>query len=254
MKKIPYRTIIVDDEPPAIQRLLELVTHFPEDFEVIGQAANGGEAIELIESLNPDLLFLDIQMPGMSGFEMLQQLSEIPMVIFCTAFDEYALQAFETNCVDYLLKPVKLERLEQTIAKLDHFKQNVDTGKIMEFLREYSKQPLKKTMTSITIRKGSKIQFVKLEDITYFKASDKYVSLFNKNGEENITEKTLIQLETELPDYFLRVHRSVIINTPYVKEIQKTFNSKYIIKLTDYYQTRITTGRNYQSHIKAWIE
>lgn len=253
MSAIPYKCLVIDDEPPAIWRLLDLLAQFPDTFEVIGQAANGREAIGLIETLQPDLIFLDIQMPGMSGFEMLNQLTKIPMVVFCTAFDQYALQAFETNSVDYLVKPVRLERLEQTVAKLKLFKHDDHSEQVMAFLREWSTRPALEPVTSITIRIGNKLHFIKLDDISYFKAGDKYISLFTKKGEEHITDKTLTQLEAELPHHFLRMHRSIIINTHYVKDIQKSLNCKYSIQLTDYYQTRVTSGRQYQEHIKQWV-
>lgn len=253
MNSIFYKTIIIDDEQPAIQRLLELLDHFPDTIKVIGQAMNGRKAIDLINTLEPDLIFLDIQMPGMSGFEMLQHLKKVPMIVFCTAFDQYSLEAFETNSVDYLLKPVKLERLEQTIAKLKLFRQDFNPEKLMALLKDISDTSVHKPMTSITIRTGNKLVFEKLEDITYFKASDKYVSLFNRNDQEKVTDLSLSQLEEKLPEYFLRVHRSLIINTHFVKEIQPYFNSRYSISINNKNQTKLITGRNYQNQIKKWI-
>ena len=216
MNAIPYKTILIDDEPPAVQRLRELTANFPETFSIIGTATNGNEAIRLIRELNPDLIFLDIQMPGLTGFEMLQQLEKIPIVIFCTAYEQYSLQAFETNSVDYLLKPVKLERLAQTVTKLNFFKNDFDPNKFMGLLKDLSTQNNRKSMTSITVRNSNKMIFVKLDDIAYFKSDDKYVSLFTKQGKDIITEQTLVELEEKLPDHFMRVHRSIIINTQYV--------------------------------------
>jgi two-component system, LytTR family, response regulator len=253
MKSISYKTIIIDDEQPAIQRLLELFEHFPDTFTVIGQSMNGRKAIDLINTLKPDLIFLDIQMPGMNGFEMLQHLDKVPMIVFCTAYDQYSLEAFETNSVDYLLKPVKLERLEQTIAKLKLFRQDFNPEKIIALLKNISDNSFHKPMTSITIRTGNKLVFEKLEDITYFNASDKYVSLFNQNNQEKVTDLSLSQLEDKLPEYFLRVHRSLILNTRFVKEIQPYFNSRYSILLNDKNQTNLISGRNYQDKIKKWI-
>lgn len=248
-----YKTIIIDDEPPAIQRLKELLTDFPDIFEVSGSASNGKEAVSIIKKIKPDLIFLDIQMPGLNGFEMLKGLDVIPMIIFCTAFDQYSLKAFETNCVDYLLKPVRKERLEKTIAKLNLFKVGSHSDKIMSFLKEISNHSSSKALTSITVRKGDKIIFIKLDQISYFKADDKYVSLFTVHGKEHIIEKTISELEIILPKYFLRVHRSSIINTQLVKEIQVYFNSRFTISLEDSKQSKLTSGRSYQSQIKEWM-
>jgi two-component system, LytTR family, response regulator len=253
MDSISYKTIIIDDEQPAIQRLIDLFKHFPDTIQVIGQAKNGKSAIDLITNLNPDLIFLDVQMPGMNGFEMLQHLDKIPIIVFCTAYDQYSFKAFETNSIDYLLKPVKLDRLEQTIAKLNFFKQDFDTKRIMALLKNISNNSSHKLMSSITIRNGNKLVFVKLEDITYFKASDKYVSLYNKKGEEKVSELSLVQLEQKLPEYFLRIHRSLILNTQFVKEVQTYFNSRYSILLNDTNNTKLISGRSYQNQIKKWI-
>lgn len=253
MSTITYKCIIIDDEPAAIQRLLDLIAVFPETFHVIATAVNGKDAIELINKHQPDLIFLDIQMPEITGFELLKHLNKIPLVVFCTAYDQYALQAFETNSIDYLLKPVKKERFEQTTLKLRNIKKDHDSGKLLTLLDQLTKSSLKKELTSITVRNNNRILFYKLEDIVCFKASDKYVGLFLKNGDEKLTDKSLAQLEEDLPDYFMRVHRSVIINIRFVREVQVYFNSRYSIIMNDDYQTRIISGRSYQDKIKDWI-
>ncbi len=253
MSQFQYKTIIIDDEPPALERLKQLLSQFPAIFKIVGEAQNGREGIHLIEELQPDLIFLDIQMPGMTGFEMLSKLKEIPRVLFCTAYDQYSLQAFETNSVDYLLKPVKLERLEQTIAKLELFGKNTQPEKILDLLEKISNQTKKKVMSSIAVKSKGSIIFIKLDEVVYFKAGDKYVSLFLKNGEEKITEQTITQLNEELPEYFFQVHRSTIINTNKVEQVQPYFNSRYAIQLNDFYKTKIVSGRSYQAEIKKWM-
>jgi two-component system LytT family response regulator len=253
MKPVPFKTKIIDDEPPAIQRLLDLLKDFPEIFEVSASASNGKEAVSIIKKIKPDLIFLDIQMPGLNGFEMLQELDEIPMIIFCTAYDQYSLKAFETNCVDYLLKPVRKERLEQTVEKLHLFRKGANQERIMSLLKEIASQSSPKNMTSITVRKGDKIIFVKLDDAVYFEANEKYVSLFTKQGKEHIIEQTIRELELILPNHFLRVHRSSIINTQFVKELQAYFNSRFTVFLDDSRQSKIISGRSYQTQIKDWL-
>ncbi|MCL4159907.1 UNVERIFIED_CONTAM: hypothetical protein GTU68_064411 [Idotea baltica] len=248
----PYSTIIIDDELLARERLLKLVEHFPESFKVIATAKNGADAKEKINELNPDIIFLDIEMPGLSGFELLEQLNQLPLVIFCTAFDQYALQAFEAHSIDYLVKPVRLERLEKTVKKLSLFKGNLSSQKLLEAIKEMSTEKETKKMTSITVKKGEKLFFVKLEDTFYFEADAKYISVYT-NSENHLTELSLSQLETKLPNNFIRVHRSVIINKNYVAEVQKYFNSRYIITLQNKERTKITTGRSFNDSVKNWM-
>ncbi|MDO3695237.1 LytTR family DNA-binding domain-containing protein [Wenyingzhuangia sp. chi5] len=251
MNKI-YKTIIIDDEPPARERLQKLLANFPDTFQVIAVAEDGVEGQEKIETLNPDLIFLDIEMPEVSGFDMLKRLKTIPIVIFCTAYDQYSLKAFETNSIDYLLKPVGLERLQQSVDKLKLFSDNKASQNIMQMLTDLSSKKEIKKMTSLTVKKGDKLIFLKLEEISHFSADERYVSVHSK--EENyLIEDTLTQLEEKLPDNFLRVHRAVIINTEYVKEIQKYFNSRFTITLNNLKKSSITTGRSYNSAIKTWI-
>lgn len=253
MSQFQYKTIIIDDEPPALERLRQLLSQFPGVFKIVGEAQNGREGIRLIEELQPDLIFLDIQMPGMTGFEMLSKLKEIPRIVFCTAYDQYSLQAFETNSVDYLLKPVKLERLEQTISKLELFGKNTQPTKILDLLEQISTQTAKKEMSSIAIKNRERVIFIKLSDVAYFKAEDKYVSLYLHNGEEKITDQSMVQLNKELPDYFLQVHRSTIINSNMVAEVQTYFNSRFSIQLNDVFKSRIISGRSYQDELKRWM-
>ncbi|MFS4456068.1 LytR/AlgR family response regulator transcription factor [Maribacter sp. 2304DJ31-5] len=254
MNNRPYKTLIIDDEPPARQRLMDLLSHFKSIFEIIGEAANGTEGLKKIRTLQPDIIFLDIQMPGMTGFEMLRSLKEPPMIIFCTAYDSFSLKAFETNSLDYLLKPVKKERLALTVEKLKFFKKEHQSEHLMNLLEQlkdtttFNKKP-----TSITVRNGKKITFIKLESIVYFKANDKYVSLFTVNGQEYLTDLTLTQLEIQLSDHFLRVHRSTIINTDMVKEVQPYFSSRYAIAMNDRNGTKIISGRSYLSSLKSWM-
>ncbi len=251
MTKI-HKTIIIDDEPPARARLLNLLESFPDIFQVIAVAKDGIEGQEKIEALKPDLIFLDIEMPELSGFEMLAQLKTIPIVIFCTAYDQYSLQAFETNSIDYLLKPVSMERLQQSVNKLKLFSKNNTSQNILELLKELSSQKEVKKMTSITVKKGDKLIFIKLENISHFKADERHVLVHSKDG-NYLSEEPLSALENKLPVNFLRVHRGVIINTDHIKEVQKYFNSRYIITLNNKKQSSLTSGRSYNGAIKDWM-
>lgn len=253
MKNLPYTTLIIDDEPPARARLHQLLENYSETFRVIDEAKNGTEAIEKINQLQPDVIFLDIEMPGLNGFELLERLEKIPVVIFCTAFDQYSLKAFETNSIDYLLKPVRLERLQQTVEKLSSFKNNLSSATILDVLKEFYHQKEEKKMTSITVRKGNKLIFVKLEEVTHFEADEKYVSVYT-DKESHLIEQSLSQLELKLPDYFMRVHRSIIINRNYVTEVQKYFNSRFVIRLNNNKKTSVISGRSYNASIKNWMD
>lgn len=248
-----FRTVIIEDEEPARLRLTKLLQNYPDKIEIIGFAKNGENGLEKINELNPDLIFLDIQMPGMNGFEMLSKLKRIPLVIFCTAYDEYALQAFETDSIDYLLKPVKEERLEKTISKLDKFAPHFNKAEILDFLEAIEKKETKPKVTSLSIKTGKKIIFLKLSEILYFKAKDKYVSIFLKNGQEHLSEQSLQQLSAELPENFRRIHRAILLNSDYIKEVHSYFNSRFAFLLEDKNRTKLISGRSYQKEIKDWI-
>lgn len=244
-----YSTIIIDDEAPARLGLQNLLKEFPETFNVIDTAQNGTEAQAKIETLNPDIIFLDIEMPGCNGFELLERLEAIPMVIFCTAYDQYSLEAFETNSIDYLVKPVKLERIQKTVQKLKTFHIKSASDEILKVLKDITNRKEVKKMTSITVKKNDKLIFIKLEDISFFEADNNYTTIHSQLGTFLSTE-TISNLENKLSDNFLRIHRGIIINKNYVKEAQKYFNSRYIITLNDTKKTNITSGRSYSETIK----
>lgn len=248
-----YTTLIIDDEQLARERLKKMLASFQQTFTIIGEAKNGNEAEKLIHELKPDLIFLDIEMPGQTGFELLSKLEVIPIVIFCTAYETYSLKAFDTNSIDYLVKPVKLERLQKTVDKLSSLKNNLTSSNLLQVIQDISEKKEVKKMTSITIKKGDKILFEKLENVSHFQAEDKYVLVHTEKGKE-IIEQSLTKLEHKLPDYFIRVHRSYIINTNFIKDFQKYFNSRYLITLKNNQKTTITSGRSYNQLLKNWME
>lgn len=253
MKNKAYTTLIIDDEPPARARLQKLLEHFSDTFQVRDVAKNGKEAVEKINQLQPDVIFLDIEMPGFNGFEVLEQLDKVPIVIFCTAYDHYSLKAFETNSIDYLLKPVRLERLQQTVEKLSSLKTNLSSSEIMSVLKEFYQQKEEKKMTSITVKKRDKLLFIKLDEVTHFEADEKYVTVYT-NKENHLVEQSLSQLEMKLPECFIRVHRSVILNKNHVVEVQRYFNSRFVITLNNNRKTAIISGRSFTTVIKDWMD
>lgn len=248
-----YTTLLIDDEKLARERLKELLAGFHSTFTIVGEAKNGNEAEKLIRELQPDIIFLDIEMPGKNGFELLSKLSELPIVIFCTAHEEYALKAFDTNSIDYLVKPVKLDRLEQTVRKINSLKNNLTSLQLQQVIQEISQKKEEKKMTSITVKKKDKIIFIKLDDVSHFEAKDKYVSIYTNQGEELI-EQSLSKLEEKLPEHFIRVHRKYLINSHFIKDFQKYFNSRYLITLKNKSQTSITSGRSYKEQLTNWMK
>jgi two-component system LytT family response regulator len=217
-----------------------LLTQYDE-IEIIGEAENGAEGLETIESLKPDLIFLDIEMPVLNGFEMLARLIHQPKVVFTTAYDQYAIKAFEEGSIDYLLKPIELERLDKTIKKLKLTNLAPAQVPIEELIRQIQG---KKSIKTLTVKLGDKILLIKLDDIVHIQAEDKYVFLHTVDGKKHLTDFTLSTLEEKLPEEFLRIHRSEIINTEYIKEIRKGFNGALIFVLNNFDETRVTSSRS----------
>ncbi len=249
-----YRTLIADDEQPARDRLKKLLADYSDKIELIGEAINGTECRELIDRLKPDLVFLDIQMPGLTGFEVLQQTAHSPVVIFCTAYDEFALQAFETNSIDYIVKPVKAERIQKSIEKLDSLKHNSDKQELLRLIENYISLTPKKEITSIPVKLGDRMLFVKIEDVAWFEADEKYVSIHLRDGKTHLCDQPLKILEEKLGRKFLRIHRSLLINVALIKEINRHFNGCFIVKIDDAGQTKLQSGRGYGDEVKQLME
>lgn len=241
-----YKTIIIDDEELARERLKHIITEFPSAFELIGEAYDGDQAYYMIEQLKPDLIFLDIQMPGRNVFKMLAEIKHQPIVIFCTAFDNYALQAFESISIDYILKPIEKERIEFTISKLNHLQKNQNLHKI---IKDLIAQETKTYPLSIAHKAGDRIIPVKISEITYFIADNNYVNFYNAECKEYLTEQKLCDLEEILTPDFIRVSKSVLISSLHVKELHKYFRGKYIITLNDVKRTKIESGASYRDFI-----
>jgi two-component system, LytTR family, response regulator len=250
----PCKTIIIDDEPLARLRLQKLISDYPKTFEIVGEAENGEEAVEKISMLKPELLFLDIQMPVFNGFEVLQRLNYSPKVIFCTAFDEFALQAFDSYCIDYLVKPLSKERFAKTVEKLIQFNGNDNEINLQKLIQQFPNINKKTEATTLPVKVGDKVIFVRLDEVSYFKADEKYVSIITKHSKSYILDTSLKQLEEKLPASFIRVHKSYIINKNLVKEIRKHFNNRFIFILDDYDQSKITSGRSYYQAVRELSE
>lgn len=261
-----FKTILIDDEPLAISRLKRLLSHYSSVINIIDEAHNGQEGLEKIEAQKPDLIFLDIEMPLMTGFEMLSNLSYMPKVIFSTAYDQYAIRAFEENSIDYLLKPIEPERLEKTIEKLKKLEEKKEdnslNANLLQLLEQFKNKeenqrtPAQKQTAahSISVKSGERILFIPLTDISYFEAEDKYVFLNTTDGKQYLTNYTITSLEEKLPENFVRVSRASIVNSHLIKELQKYFNGKYLVVMRDSKVTKIETGSTYGDNLKRLME
>lgn len=202
-----YKVVIIDDEPLARQLIRTLLAAY-EQIEIVGEGTDGFEGFKEIQKLQPDLVFLDVQMPRINGFEMLELLDPLPSVIFTTAFDEYAMKAFEANAIDYLLKPVTKERFDKALQKWFAFtsgtegisKQTIITENVYEGYRN-----------RIVVKDNSRIRIIQDHEIEYIEASDDYVKIYTKT-EKFLKKSTLSFIEQSLnPLQFIRVHRSYLI-------------------------------------------
>lgn len=232
------RTIIVDDEPLARRRLRRLLADSP-DIEVIGEAADGSSACDLINAECPDLVLLDIQMPGLSGFEVLRRLDPRPVIIFVTAHDEYAVRAFEEQALDYLLKPVEPERLARALGRLPV--RPLPDDRVTRLLQSLVDGQFEST--PIAVRQGSRIRLVEPESVCFVRAEDKYSVLYTADR-DHVVDRTLEDIEQSLPaSRFVRIHRSTIVNLRFVTELAALDGGRYEVVVKDTRGTRLLASR-----------
>ncbi|OWP75358.1 DNA-binding response regulator [Flavobacterium oreochromis] len=215
------KAVIVEDSRLARNELKELIKSFPE-IEVLAEAENVDKGYELINSLNPDLLFLDINMPEKDGFQLLEMLDNVPVTVFTTAFDEYALKSFEYNALDYLMKPISPNRFSKAIDKV---RQKIENKAIKN-------QQKIDVSNQIFIKEGEKCWLLKVADIYLFEVEGNYTKVFF-NNQKAILNKSLNQIEKKLPEDFFRANRNQIINVNYIKNIDLWFSGNLLIQLND---------------------
>lgn len=223
------RVILIDDEPLARSVLSSFLCDIPE-IEIIGEYANGFEGLKGISDQKPDLVFLDIQMPKLNGFEMLELIDELPHIIFVTAYDHYAVKAFENNAVDYLLKPFSQDRL---ISAFQKAKERIDKPSSKESVRELvdAHQEQSEIIDRIAVKTGSKIRIIYADEIEYLESQDDYVMIYTADG-KYLKQKTMKFFETHLPtNAFVRVHRSYMVRIDFVDQIELYEKDSYIVKL-----------------------
>ena len=248
------RAYLVDDEPLAIDRLQRLLSSFP-SVTVVGAATDSDEAIRaLTHELNGsvDVLFLDIQMPGKNGFELLASLDKQPFIIFTTAFDEYALRAFQVNSIDYLVKPIESEQLQRAMTKLEKMRPVFSSS----WQNDPQLQTLFREMSSllhgehtdaprrIATRIGDRITFLDLSTISHFLAKDKLTYAIVQ-GRQHVIDLTITELEEKLAlQNFLRIHRAVLVSLDWILEVNTWFAGKLSVTLRDQPHTQLTVARD----------
>ncbi|HUW97684.1 MAG TPA: LytTR family DNA-binding domain-containing protein [Acidiferrobacter sp.] len=244
-KREGMKVLIVDDEKLARDRLRELVGEIGE-YVVVGEAMNGSEAIAQTMRLNPDVLLMDIRMPGMDGLEAAMHLMGLetpPGVIFTTAYDQHALDAFEVNAVDYLLKPIRKDRLAKALSKAGRF-----TLQQLHEINQAQDTPMTRTHLSVHLR--GNIRLVPVQDVLYFLADNKYVTV-RTASEEHLIEDSLVNLEREFGESFLRIHRNALVATPYIIGIEKDGSATWQVALKGL-DKRLAVSRRHAAAVRRW--
>ena len=245
------RTLVVDDEPLARERVLSLLQQ-EVDVEVVAECSDGGQAVSAIQQHSPDLVFLDVQMPGCDGFEVIRHIGadRMPTVIFVTAYDEYALRAFEVHALDYLLKPFGKERFQQTLRHAREALERRRAGdlgrRLLALVHDVKPEPQK--VERLVVKSGGRVFFLRTDEIDWIEAAGNYVRL-HLGAESHLFRETMNRMEARLDTTrFARIHRSRIVNTDRIKELQPWFNGDYVVVLRD--GTRLTLSRGYRDRLQ----
>jgi two-component system, LytTR family, response regulator len=247
------RVYLVDDESLALKRLTRLLAG-TRRVEIIGSTVNPAEAVQFLSDNAVDAVFLDIQMPGMTGFELLQKLPEEPAVIFTTAFDRFALDAFEVNSIDYLVKPIELDRLEKALTKLERLHGTPQGQSEAEQLRALARQLTRKYPERIASRIGERVVFVEMKKVTHFYAKEKltYAATASK---DYVIDVTISELEEKLdPAVFVRIHRATLLNINYVEEVSSWIGGGLIVRLKDGKRTELQIARDRVREVKERLD
>jgi two-component system, LytTR family, response regulator len=247
------RALVVDDEPFARARVCDLLAAEAE-VEVVGEARDGLEAVAAIRRERPDIVFLDVQMPELDGFGVLEALAgeKLPVVIFTTAYDQYALKAFEVQALDYLLKPIDPDRFQQALqrARSQVGRDDALRAELLELLQSLPNRP--KFLERLVVKAGGRISFLRADEADCFEACGNYIRLC-LGSEEHLVRMTMAVLETRLdPHRFLRIHRSTIVNVERVRELQSTFHGEYVVLLRN--GRRLTLSRGYREKLQQILD
>ncbi len=245
------KTLVVDDEPLARERVVSLLQG-EQDIELLGECRDGQEAIAAIQQLSPDLVFLDVQMPGADGFQVLQAVGadKMPMVIFVTAYDQHALRAFEVRALDYLLKPFDRERFHNAVTRAKSSIEQQETGDLGRRLLALVKdlRPAAPKTDRVVVKSGGRLFFLRTDEIDWIEAAGNYARLHVGN-DTHLLRETMISLEARLDaEKFFRIHRSRIVNMERIQELQPWFNGEYVVILRN--GTRLTLSRGYREKLQ----
>lgn len=236
-------TLIVEDELPSLERLKGQLGAFPQ-IRVMGEARDGEGAVAAINKLKPDLVFLDIELPEFNGFEVLNRISGMPMVVFVTAFNEYAVKAFEENAVDYLLKPTSGQRLQKCIDRILKERQKLEPELIAD-LRNLLQEPKRQTTNLLPVKCGDEVRFIPAGEVYYFQAEGKCVYLATHNR-RHLYDATLKEIETKVePERFARISKSAIVAIDKIEKLSRWFQGSYLAVMADENKTELKTGRAY---------
>jgi two-component system LytT family response regulator len=242
------KTVIVDDEELARKMLLEFLASHPE-IEIVGECANGFEAVKAVTELNPDLIFLDIQMPKLNGFEVLELIGTDRAIVFVTAFDEYALRAFEIHAVDYLLKPFAAERFETALQRV---KQRLGGKVPVPIELATSARPPAQYLERLVVKDGTRVYVIPVAKLDFAEAQDDYIAL-SAEGKKHLKQQTISSLETTLdPQRFLRIHRSYIVNLERVTKIEPYSKDNYVVVLGSGQQ--LPVSRSGYARLRAFLD
>jgi two-component system, LytTR family, response regulator len=236
--------VIVDDEPQALQKLHRLLGAHEDQIQIVGQAADGLAAVEAIERFSPDVVFLDIEMPGLSGFGVLDSIppEEWPAVVFTTAFEHYAIRAFEVHAVDYLLKPINRERLAECVARLDGTPPEAQRAQLDEARRQ-------SRLERILVRRASKLVVIPVDEVAVFESENKLVFVRTAEG-RFLLNMSMKEIEERVdPNLFCRVHKQAIVRLSLVREIHALAGGQYVAKLCDGHEVQV--GRNYAHEFRS---
>jgi DNA-binding LytR/AlgR family response regulator len=244
---VKLRVVLIEDERHSRDRLRKLLAAF-EDVEVVGEAEDGVSAVALIDECRPDLAFIDVQLPEISGFDVLGRVRHRPLVIFVTAFDRYAVRAFEERAVDYLLKPTAPERLAAALERVRQTRRPVDDA-LIAALQQLARPP--RHVDQLSVRQGDSILLVPVAQILWCEARDGYV-LIRSAAREYVSDLTLKELEEQLdPDRFLRIHRGVIVAIGSIAKVERSFGGRYGAKMRDTDGRRFEIGRAHLPAVRA---
>ncbi len=243
-----YRSLLVDDEQLARERLRSLLRKYSSVIQITGEACDGKGALAKIEASKPDVIFIDIHLPDMDAFSILERITYDPRIIFVTGYDKYAVKAFDCAALDYLLKPVVPERLAETIARLEKFRSARSLNQTMEKLLENLQQP---PFTRIQVRIGNEVRFIPVKDIRFLEAEDYYSAIHTSEG-KHLVRISLQELEHRLPaEQFIRVHRKYIVNLSNVIKIKRLLNSGGRIFLDKSNSAQLPVSRSHLSKVCA---